>query len=896
MDTPDTSAVQDAVGDRYEVLDLAGVGGMGVVYRARHRQLGHLVAIKVLPPEVAESNIRQQRFKREAALAAHLSHPNIVPVYEFERRESISFLIMPFVRGRSLESVLAEGAHLTPGDVLRLLGDVGAALDFVHPRGVIHRDVKPANILIEAETGRALLTDFGVASVSSATDESLTGIGIPIGTPDYMAPEQAIGRRVDGRADLYALAIVAYEAMTGNLPQLASSPDVPAGALHAARPEIATRLATALLAPLAAQPGDRPATAAQWIAAIRRAGSGARRQAALWVAAVAVALLVLGAIALRRHHAPGPPSVAVMPFTVLGQPPYPIDQLPEFFLSRFSPVPRLAAAISFGRVHALTGPRPVTGAEADSIARLLQVKYFVNASLAFQGREATLSASLFQTGRRGPRATVSERGPIDSLTAVMDAAWAAILGAEFRPNPYATIPRGKEAIAAYLNADEAFRHADYAAALALYDSVTRRDSGFAPAYLRRLLVLAQVAPQEDSMRAAMRSARRHAAGLTPSDSLLLDGYVQLVERGDGVAALERFREASGVAADRIWARFTLGEFYLYFGQLFDQPLDSARAAFDDVLALEPRFAAAIANSISLAHLRGDDAEARRLIREYRRIDSTSVVAEVIGLADTLLFQAPTARVAVLNSLNRRAFTVLEYLAFQAAQFGTEAERRGPARRALAALERRAATSYERTLALRLGLAADLREGWVDSARARLAEAGAAAPERDAWLILARATGLPALGDWEAARRRALTRGGADSSATQTWLLGMTAERWTPHVRALERLAARDSSPLAWSLARDLEGRSLLARGDTTAALARWDDATRRYAVIAAPFGLVASLWPTRRELVRIAAQRGDTARVVRGCRSFDALVGYVDQVVWPEMQRVCAPWRGWRAP
>ena len=872
------------------------MGGMGVVYRARHRELGHFVAIKVLPPEVAESRMRQERFKREAALAAHLSHPNIVPVFEFERREGIAYLIMPFVRGRSLENVLAEGTRLAPNDLLRVLHDIGAALDFVHPRGVIHRDVKPANIMIEEDTGRALLTDFGVASDSGTTHDALTAVGVPIGTPDYMAPEQAIGRRLDGRADLYALAIVAYESLTGNLPQLAASPAVPAGVLHAARPDIAPRLAAALLAPLATQPGDRPASAAQWMAQIQRAASGAQPKRVLLGAAVVVVLLIVGAIALQRHQAAGPPSVAVMPFTVLGQPPYPIEQLPEFFLSRFSPVPRLTVPISFGRVHALTGPRPVTGEEADSIARILEAKYFVNASLAFQEHGATLTASLFETGRRAPRATVSEQGPVDSLSAVMDAAWAAILGAEFRPNAYATIPRGKVAIAAYFNADEAFRHADYATALALYDSVTRRDPEFAPAYLRRLLVLAQVAPQEDSMRSAMHGARRHTAGLMPSDSLLLDGYVQLVERGDGIAALQKFRDAVNADAGSIWARFALGEFYYYFGQLFDQPLDSARAEFDAVLAMDPHFAAAIANSISLAHLRNDNDEARRLIKDYQRIDSTSVVATVIGLADTLLFQPLSARQTVVNSLDRHDFTVLEYLAFQAAQLGTVEERRGPARRVLVALQRQARTPYERILALRVGVAADLREGWVDSARVRLAGSSADATERDAWLMLAHVVGVDSLGDWATARQRVLARGSIDTSATLSWLFGVTTSNAGPHVRALDRLFARDSSPLAWSLGRDLEARGYLLSGDTATALARWDDATRRYAVLAAPFGLVASLWPMRRDLVRLAMQSGDTARVTRACRSFESIVGFVDQIVQPEMQRVCAPWRGLRAP
>ncbi len=901
MDTPDIAQVQRAVGERYELMDLAGAGGMGVVYRARHSALGNFVAIKVLPPEVAESGMRKERFKREASLAAHLSHPNIVPVFEFEQRAGVSYLIMPFVRGRSLESVLAVG-RLAPVDLMRILVDIGAALDFVHPRGVIHRDVKPANIMIEDETGRALLTDFGVAYVSPTTSGALTAVGAAIGTPDYMAPEQAFGRRIDGRADLYALAIVAYEALTGSLPMLAASTDAPARALHAARPEIAPRLAAALVAPLAQQPEDRPASAAQWLAQIKRASSGARRQAALLGAVIVAALLIVGKIALGRHEAAAvPPSVAVMPFTTLGPKPYPVEDMAMWFLGRFSSVPKLYAYAPFDQVRAQTGPNPVTRAKADSVAQQLGTKYFLNpVSLLFQGDSVFLTAKLFETGRTDEEATVEAKGPVDALTAVMDTLWAKILGvvgAEFSPNAYATIPRGKDAIAAYFNADEAFRHGAYATATALYDSVTRRDPDFAPAYLRRVLVLAQVEPQEDLLRAAMDSASRHTSSMTPSDSLLLEGYIQLVKRGNGAAALEKFREAVNRDAWSIWARFALAEFYYYFGQLFDidHPLDSARAAFDSVHDMDPHFAAAIANSISLAHLFGENDKAQRLISEYRRIDSTSVVAEVIGLADTFLFHEQDAP-NVLKTLDRHDFTVLEFLAFQAAQAGTPEQRHGPARSILRALAHRARNPYERTLALRFGLAADLREGWPDSARVRLASSGAEATERDAWLVLlAHTAGLRPLGEATGARKRIVSGRGTDTSATQLWLLGISAANSGPQINALGRLTALDSSPLASSLGRDLEARRLLVHGDTAAALSLWDEATQRYAVLAAPFGLVASLWPLRRDLVRLAMQHGDTARVIRACRSFDTIVGFVDQIVQPDMKEMCAAW-SLRAP
>jgi len=218
MQPPDTAEVQHAVGERYEVLGLVGAGGMGFVYRARHRALGHIVAVKILPPEVAASEMRLKRFQQEAALAASLSHPHIVPVYDFGSREGITFLIMPFVRGTTFESVLATGRPSLAAS-LRVVQDVGAALDHAHGRGVVHRDVKPSNILIDEDSGRALLADFGVAHVVRVATSALTAPGVPIGTPGYMAPEQEAGsEHVDGRADLYSLAIVAFEALTGTKP------------------------------------------------------------------------------------------------------------------------------------------------------------------------------------------------------------------------------------------------------------------------------------------------------------------------------------------------------------------------------------------------------------------------------------------------------------------------------------------------------------------------------------------------------------------------------------------------------------------------------------------------------------------------------------------------------
>ncbi len=297
MLAPSLEELQRAVGERYEVLSLAGAGGMGAVFRARHRALGHMAAVKVLPPDIAASEMRQARFKREAALAASLSHPHIVPVYEFDTREGITFLIMPFVRGDTLERVLAAGNRGGRGgvgvgleQVLRVVREVGAALDFAHRRGIVHRDIKPSNILIEEDTGRALLTDFGIARAEHVATSSLTAPGMAIGTPDYMAPEQAAGsERLDGRADLYSLALVAFEALTGTRPALGTERAALTRALSAARPELSGAAAAALVAPLALRRDDRPASAAAWLAAVDRGAAGGWRRRRRWLAAAGLA-------------------------------------------------------------------------------------------------------------------------------------------------------------------------------------------------------------------------------------------------------------------------------------------------------------------------------------------------------------------------------------------------------------------------------------------------------------------------------------------------------------------------------------------------------------------------------------------------------------------------------
>ncbi len=210
--------VVEAVGVTYDVGEEIGRGGMAVVYRARDRRLKRPVALKVLPPDLAFRSDVRSRFVREAELAAQLAHPNIVPIYSVDDTAGVVWFAMGLVEGESLAALLARDAHPEVPLVRRILRDVASGLAYAHEHGVIHRDIKPDNILVESASGRAVVTDFGIARAAEG-DLRLTATGAAVGTPAYMSPEQAMGEKdVDGRADVYALGVVGWQMLAGELP------------------------------------------------------------------------------------------------------------------------------------------------------------------------------------------------------------------------------------------------------------------------------------------------------------------------------------------------------------------------------------------------------------------------------------------------------------------------------------------------------------------------------------------------------------------------------------------------------------------------------------------------------------------------------------------------------
>ena len=267
--------LQRIVAGQYRIVRMLGRGGMGMVFLAQDLTLDREVAIKVLPPDFSSDPQVIKRFQQEAKTAAKLDHPNIIPIYRVESAEGLNFFVMKFISGTSLEDVLEAKQPLSYEYIQRVLWEAARALGHAHSRNVVHRDVKPANIMFDHD-GRVMLTDFGISKALQSAG-GLTGTGMIVGTPHYMAPEQAKGQPVDGRADQYSLGIVGYRLLSGMLPFSGDSVHTilykhifePAPNVAALRPGIPRYLTAPIQRALSKEPSDRFPTMEAFAAAVK---------------------------------------------------------------------------------------------------------------------------------------------------------------------------------------------------------------------------------------------------------------------------------------------------------------------------------------------------------------------------------------------------------------------------------------------------------------------------------------------------------------------------------------------------------------------------------------------------------------------------------------------------
>src|SRR5437879_7749587 len=317
-----------ALAGRYTLVRELGRGGMATVYLGTDVKLGRQVAIKLLAP-ATRAYLGSDRFQREVLLAAQLSHPHIVPLFEADEADGLLFYVMEYVEGESLRERLSRHGPLSVDDAVRIAAEVGDALQYAHENGVIHRDVKPENILLSR--GHALVSDFGIAKLMEERGGSegspLTGAGIAVGTAEYMSPEQASGdKRIDARSDVYSLAAVLYEMLAGEPPFTGPSAQAiaarvindPPRPIRTVRPAPPVPLGPALAAGLAKAPADRPRTARTFVDALASPARD-RRVSARHVAWMATAsgVAIIGWMVWREWRVHPPPGMVLLPAALL---------------------------------------------------------------------------------------------------------------------------------------------------------------------------------------------------------------------------------------------------------------------------------------------------------------------------------------------------------------------------------------------------------------------------------------------------------------------------------------------------------------------------------------------------------------------------------------------------
>jgi TolB-like protein len=650
-------------GDRlgaYLIQRELGQGGMAVVYLARDTRHDRLVALKVLDRELSFT-LGGDRFARETAIAARLNHPHILPLFDSGAfvigSSSVLYYAMPHVEGRSLRERLRDEPRLSLGTAVSLGCQIAAALDHAHEHGVVHRDVKPENVLLSGE--HAFVADFGIAlALDAAGGDRLTRTGLSLGTPAYMSPEQATTGRLDGRSDLYSLGCVVYEMLAGQPPFVGPSAQAilaqhtvqPVPPLRELRPGVSAALEAVVMRALAKRPDDRFPTCAAFADALAAVppGGSARGSAAS-------ALLTSTGLALRRHRrltavlvaiaagataaavalghgavrgdtlAPDRAAVALIPFKVsadasLG---YLREGIVDLLATRLGgteimhPVESrvlVSAWRRMGRGDDLTERQALALAGAVGAARVVEGEVVGGRS------RVTLSSALLDVRDRRTLARETVEGPADSIGALLDRLAVRLLvtaAGEDQDRTATLAGTPLPAVRAYLDGQALDRRGLADSAARRFAEAVRADSTFSLAALR----LVQTTPWPDVEDAARESAWRYRERLSVPDRANLavtlgPRYPEPSYYGEIVDAAEHYVQ---VAPDEADAWYRLGTVLLEDGTLLGVPEVHGRAsaAFARAAALDSTSVPILQGLTNAATVRGDTAAARSSLARLR---------------------------------------------------------------------------------------------------------------------------------------------------------------------------------------------------------------------------------------------------------------------------------------
>ena len=652
-----------ALTGRYTLLRELGQGGMGTVYLATDVRLGRQVAIKVLPP-TTRAYLGSGRFQREVLLAAQLAHPHIVPLFEADEVDGILFYVMGYVEGESLAAHIRREGPLRVEAAVRIAAEVGDALQYAHDSGVIHRDVKPANILLARR--HAMVTDFGIAKLieERASDRSsLTGAGMAVGTAEYMSPEQASGTaRVDARSDVYALAAVLYEMLAGEPPFTGPSAQAvvarvlgePPRPIRTVRPDLPPGIEETLLAGLAKNPADRPPSARAFVERLTQAGGERQRSRARRVTRAAVATAVaVGAVfwALRAwehpvHGPPAPPPTSVAVLYFENRSPdtadaYLADGLTEAIITSLGQVERLAVKSR----NAVRLYRRNPGDDPAALGRALGVAYLVGGSVRRSGAALHVTAELLRAGN-GVHVWGAQYERRDAALQaieqeITDAVATRITG-ELAPAERTALARRQTADP---TAYDHFLHGNYYVAqrtpravqraIQEFETAERLDPTFAPALARIALGYAlfldwgwdypELRPEAVLARGFGAADRALARDSASADAWMARGFLLSFRQPRSFAGVEdAFRRAIALDPANAEAYHQYGMTLLWLGQ------DSAALAmYRRALELEPERAITLFNVARVRMRHNAYGDARRWLDSALAVDPGADYAYVL---------------------------------------------------------------------------------------------------------------------------------------------------------------------------------------------------------------------------------------------------------------------------